>query len=285
MDITKDKHKIYSINPKIYTDSNEVYEIQEYLGSGGNAVVYDAIDCEGVSYAVKILLNLSSQSRKRFQQEINVLKEQKHPHLIRCIDDGYIKASREGRTCELPFMIMEKADSDLKEYLKKRGPVKYEEYISQFCGLSEALSVLNKKVVHRDIKLENILVVGERWVLSDLGLCSFLAEDEHRDLTRQGEKIGPKYWMSPEAINNMYDASINIIPASDVFQLAAVFWFVVTGKYPLGIVTKADWTNEDEETCKLLLESLSYNYKLRPRNGEELYLCFMDVRKVYEQRI
>lgn len=284
MDITKDNYNVYSIKPQIYADSGEVYDMQEYLGSGGNATVYEVIDCEGTAYAVKILLNLSARNISRFQQEIRVLREHNHPHLIKCIDEGTIEATKEGKKYTLPFMIMEKADYNLKDYLKKRGTVKFEEYISQFCGLSEALSVLNKRVVHRDIKLENILVIGERWVLSDLGLCSFLSKDEHEDLTRSGEKVGPKYWMSPESINKIYDTHIEIIPASDVFQLAAVFWFVVNGKYPLGIVTREDWVNKDVEICELLMQSLSHNFEVRPKNGEELYACFMNIRKVYEEK-
>lgn len=91
--------------------------------------------------------------------------------------------------------------------------------------------------------------------------------------------------MSPEAINNMYDPSVGIIPASDVFQLSAVFWYVVNKRYPLGIVTKEDWLNEDEKTCELLLRSLSFNHKQRPQNGQELFDGFMTVRKIYEEQM
>ena len=284
MDITKDDKNFYSINQQIRADSGEFYEVQEYLGRGGNATVYEVIDCEGISYAVKFLLNLSPKNVSRFRQETRVLRETKHHHLIGCIDEGTVKGEKNGKPFNIPFMIMEKADLNLKQYLHNRGDVKFEEYISQFCGLSEALALLNKRVVHRDIKLENILVVGERWVLSDLGLCAYIDEQEHQDLTEVGDKIGPKYWMSPEAINYMYDSSIEIIPASDVFQLSAVFWYVVNKRYPLGIVTKDDWKNEDEKTCELLLKCLAYNHELRPQNGQELFDRFMSVRKIYEQQ-
>jgi serine/threonine-protein kinase len=283
MIISKDKNS-YDIPNPIIADSHEKYEVMEYIGSGGNAAVYEVIDIDGDVYAVKFLFNLGYKNRRRFKQEIRVLREISHPHLIKCIDEGTVIGKMKGdKTVEIPFMIMEKADTDLKKFLKKKGKLEFSEYISQFCGLSEALSYLNEKVVHRDIKLDNILIVGEKWVLSDLGICTYLSEEEHEDLTEMGEKVGPKYWLSPEAINAMYDSEVEIIPASDVFQLAAVFWFIVNGRYPLGIVENSDWVNSDEKTCNALIEGLAYSADRRPQNGKEFYDRLVEVRQYYEE--
>lgn len=282
MDITKDRRNVYTIPDKVQTDMGIVYDVQDYLGAGGNAAVHLALDFEGNEYAIKFNLNFSTECKSRFEQEIKVLKELQHPNLLRCIDSGTVKGYKKNSEFDIQFMIMEKADSNLRIYLNDKGPLDYSEYIAQFCGLSEALACLNERVVHRDIKLENILVVGEKWVLSDLGLCSFLSDEEHEDLTRLGEKIGPKYWMSPESINRIYDETVDIIPASDVFQLSAVFWFVATGKYPLGIVSKEEWKNSDELTCDLLLKCLSFNHTKRPKDGNELFNGFLSVRSHYE---
>ena len=283
MDISKDKKFFYTISETVEADSGEKYEIQDFLGAGGNGVVYEVIDCSGNEFAIKFNLNFTDVSKARFKQEVRVLRSIKHPHLLSCIDEGTVQGkAKNGHIEEIPFMIMEKADSDLRKYLWTKGKISYSEYISQFCGLSEALAELNQRVVHRDIKLENILIIGDRWVLSDLGLCSYLSEDEHEDLTGVHEKIGPKYWMSPEAINRMYDIKQEIIPASDVFQLSAVFWFVVNGKYPLGIVCEDDWNNSDLLTCRLLIKCLSFNANSRPENGEKLYGEFSLIREYYE---
>ena len=282
LDISKDKKNFYEISDKVKTDSGNIYEIGDYLGSGGNAVVYEAFDFENKEYAIKFNLNLGEKNITRFKQEIRVLQNISHPHLLKYIDEGSIVAKNRNEDVQIPFMIMEKADLNLRDYLKKKGRLDYSEYMSQFCGLSEALS---KLVVHRDIKLENILIIGEKWVLSDLGLCSFLSEEEHEDITGMNEKVGPKYWMSPEAINRMYDVNQKIIPASDVFQLASVFWFVINGKYPQGIVCEEDWSNKrDMETCKLLLKSLSFNAVKRPQNGTEFFNEFQKIRNYYENK-
>lgn len=288
MQITKDNRNFYEIPTRLTANSGENYEIQEYIGAGGNAAVYECIDSEGNEYAIKFLLNLSNQSRMRFKQEIRTLRNVSHPHLIQCLDEGKVKGQTVNRGKKeewiIPYMIMEKADINLRDYLLTRDRVDYSDYIFQFLGLSEALALLNEKVVHRDIKLENILVVGEKWVLSDLGLCSYISSEEHEELTGINENIGPKYWMSPEAINRRYNKNVNIITASDVFQLSAVFWFVATGFYPLGIVEEGDWKNDDIKTCKLLLRALSFDPKKRPQNGAQLYNEFQKVRNYYENR-
>ena len=129
---------------------------------------------------------------------------------------------------------------------------------------------MHKIAIHRDLKLENILIVGDRWVIGDFGLCSFLDEN-HEDLTRINEKVGPKYWMSPEAINRLYDKSIEIVPASDVFQMSAIFWFVVNSKYPLGILTSKDWRSEDSDICNALLLGLQHNTEERIQCGADLH--------------
>ena len=271
--VTKDDRHFFEIPETIYT-KNARYELNDSLGAGGNSAVWECFDNEGQSYAVKFQLNLNEQSKKRFFQEIKLHSKLSHNHIIRYIDSGEVNAVEQtkngDKTCSIPFIIMEKAEKNLLEYIKEHNKISYSEYIQQFLGLSDALGELHKVAVHRDLKLENILIVGDRWVIGDFGLCSFL-DDEHEDLTRVNEKVGPKYWMSPEAINRLYDKSINIIPASDVFQMSAIFWFVVNARFPLGIVTIKDWKSDELGICNVLLLGLQYDAASRIQNGADLH--------------
>lgn len=276
LQLNSDKSCYYTINDKVKTENDHIFDLGDQLGCGGNAVVLEGYGYDGTEYAIKFLLTLSEKSRSRFQQEIKVLQMVNHPNLIKYIDSGVVKAKchRKGNSVterDIPFIIVEKAEKNLKEYLDERGLLSHAEYISQFDGLSDALARLHKYVVHRDIKLDNILVIGERWVLNDLGLCTFIEEEDHLDLTKVHEKIGPKYWMSPEAINRIYNGVDEIIPASDVFQLSAVFWYVGTLRFPLGVVEADDWKNADKELCEVVLKGLSHNCKKRQQNGQQLH--------------
>lgn len=193
-----------------------------------------------------------------------------HPHIIRYIDHGIAEAvDKNKNVLEIPFVIMEKADGNLVDFVKKNGLINYQEYAGQFRGLCEALAELHKYAIHRDIKPENILIKGETWVLSDFGLCKFLDLEEDRELTRINEKVGPAFWMSPEAITSFYFGKGLIGTYSDVFQICAVFLFVLTKSYPGGIISE-DSMNTTPPIRQLLLSAMSNDFNKRPLNGHEL---------------
>ncbi len=127
---------------------------------------------------------------------------------------------------------------------------------------------MHQKAIHRDIKPENILIKGDTWFLSDLGLCKY-TEGDGDDISLEHEVIGPRYWMSPEAINKMLGNTDVISDRSDIFQLASVFWYVVTGRHPIGVVSKDDW-NGPVNIFEPIFRSLSHNPDHRISNAQEL---------------
>lgn len=277
MDILFGKDQSYFIDDVIVSNNENEYEIIEHIGNGGNGSVYKCIDIEGNEYAVKFLINNSRKSVKRFEQEIKLMKLAKHPHLMNYIDDGSTEGldQKYKENVNIRYVIMNKADGNLLEYIKKNKDIPYHEYAPQFRGLCEALAELHKYAIHRDIKPENILIKGNTWVLTDFGLCEFVSPELHCDITGINEKIGPRFWMSPEAINSFYLGLDEISKCSDVFQLCSVFAFVLNHRYPGGILSINDF-NTTEPIRNLLLSSLSNNMDLRPVDGRELFEKFTE---------
>ena len=213
------------------TEREEYYELEEWIGRGGNAAVFKGRRrSTGDEYALKFLLNISDRNRTRFGREIQLLRIISDDHITRYFGTGQVMAQhkRGGASRVLPFVVMELADCNLQDVMRRDGVIRYERYAGQFRGLARALAALHCQAIHRDIKPENILVSGDRWLLSDYGLCTFVDPDE-RELTREGQNIGPKYWLSPEAHNLRLGCGDEISAASDVYQLAAIFWYVATG--------------------------------------------------------
>lgn len=113
-----------------------------------------------------------------------------------------------------------------------------------------------------------------RWVISDFGLCTFLDPEEHREITNPNEKVGPAFWMSPEAIDCSYFENDLIGTHSDVFQLCAVFAFVLTKRFPGGIIQDSNSLNTTPEIRDVLVRSLSNDYSQRPVDGSALVVQY-----------
>ena len=268
----------FRLKSEIRTEEGHPYELEDWIGRGGNAAVFSARQrITGEECAIKFLMNTGTRNTKRFLREVKLLKTIHGDHVTIFHGTGRVTVRHNKRFKDnrLPFVVMELADCNLQDMMhKEEGPLNYERYAGQFRGLAGALAVLHGQAVHRDIKPENILIVGERWLLSDYGLCTFVNPDEE-DLTLEGQNVGPKFWLSPEAHNRRLGCGDEINAASDVFQLAAIFWYVATGRQPIGIVTEDDWTGP-KKLFRLLHRSLFHDCKRRPQNGREFFTDLVD---------
>lgn len=240
----------YSIPATLSSDDGRIFFVGEHINSGGNAVVHVCHErSTGDSYAVKFQVELRQRRRERFEREISLLKELDDPHIIPFVASGNVRGTKmtrskrghqpSSRVDNVPFLVLTLATASLAEYARSPNQISNAIYLGQFIGLARALEKINCKALHRDIKPENILVVGETWAISDFGLCDLTVEGF--DLSSDDERIGPAFWMSPEALNKQLGCGDLIGQESDVFQLASVFWYVACGRHPTGIVRRDDW--------------------------------------------
>eukprot|EP00913_Durusdinium_trenchii_P025733 g24149.t1 len=127
----------------------------------------------------------------------------------------------------------------------------------QFCAdrlpLPQALSLLHnlllglqhihsRKIFHRDVKPENILVSCERAVLCDFGVAELL---ELRTLQR-ARGLTPQY-ASPEMVT-----SNSMDPRGDVYAAGATFHFMITLQYVSTSIKKKWsrwWSKPESELC------------------------------------
>ena len=244
------------------------------IGEGGNAVVYRCVDqVTGEDYAIKIQMQRGFKRLKRFCREVKLLSSVQHLQLMHSIANGNVYIESDEKSLRCPFALMPIASSNLYALIKNLSHLlPFEELAGQYRGLSEALAKLHESAIHRDIKPENILVCGSSWVLSDFGLCKFLNDSEGEpELTMEGENVGPKYWMSPEYMNHRIGNGDEITKASDVFQLAAVFWFAATKRHPTGIVKSSDWPGPPK-MFEVLESALSHDPLSRPQDGHDFHV-------------
>ena len=251
------------------------YEVDEWIGRGGHAAVFACIDrSTGDEFAIKFLLTRGSKPTKRFLREIELLEAVDNDHVIKIHGSGSVRGSevtRAGRSgIRIPFLVMDRAQCNLSDLLHpdKTRPAA-EAYMGQFRGLAGALADLHDVAIHRDIKPENILIQGDRWLLSDYGLCAFKLKRQD-DLTGKALKVGPTYWLSPEAHNRRIGRPDAICEASDVYQMAAVFWYVATGRHPSGSLAETDWVGPAGLYAPIQ-RALMHDVSKRPVDGRAFF--------------
>lgn len=259
------KGNYHEIDDTLVAEDGRTYVLSDWIARGGNGSVFKCIErSSGDEYAIKFLMKPRGRILKRFFREVRLLKELRHEHLVRYRGTGRTRSASKSRGIRCPFIIMEMAESSLSD-VAQSSRISPEVYVGQFRGLARGLADLHARAVHRDIKPENILVAGDRWLLSDYGLCRF-SDKPDWDLTPTDQAIGPRYWLSPEAHNRRLGHADDICPASDVFQLASVFWYVATGRHPCGVVLPDDWTGP-EWLFDPIYQALQHKSVRRPADG------------------
>ncbi|HEY0786557.1 MAG TPA: SUMF1/EgtB/PvdO family nonheme iron enzyme [Acidobacteriaceae bacterium] len=201
------------------------YELLCRIGGGGMAQVYLARHrMHGGFFAIKVLAEHLAQDPSivgRFEQEARMAASlASHPNIVPIFDIG------EGDG--LHYLVMQFiAGEDLASLVRREGrlaPVAAANVIAQ---AAEALSCAEaKRIVHRDLKLANMLLdEGGRVKLLDFGISKIT--DIADGLTRPGESLGTPYYMSPEQIRG---EGCDI--RSDLYSLGVVFFELLAGRRP-----------------------------------------------------
>ena len=131
------------------------YKIIKLLGKGSYGEVYE-VEYEGKKYAAKKIPKMkliTPKAKESFKRELNILKKMSSfENSVKYLDNF------EEDNCEI--IILELCDCELIEILNKsKGGLNSSKIYSIMSGLNKAFKYMNdNQIIHRDIKLENILV-------------------------------------------------------------------------------------------------------------------------------
>ncbi|XP_014254715.1 serine/threonine-protein kinase mig-15 isoform X3 [Cimex lectularius] len=181
-------------------DPAGIFELIEVVGNGTYGQVYKGRHTKTGQLAAIKVMDVTEDEEEEIKLEINVLKKYSNHRNIATYYGAFIKKSAPGKDDQL-WLVMEYCGAGSVTDLVKssKGQSLKEEWIAYICReILRGLSYLHSnKVIHRDIKGQNVLLTDNAEVkLVDFGVSAQL----DRTIGRRNTFIGTPYWMAPEVI-------------------------------------------------------------------------------------
>ena len=200
------------------------YRIEDVVGSGGMAIVYYAMDEElNRPTALKVLHKHWTNdqiARHRFKREAQIAQRLNHPNIVKIYEFDEID--------ETVFLAMEYVSGgSLAKRFQNPVAITLEQSTAMLTAIAQALDYAHAQgVIHRDLKLENILVGDDdRLILSDFGIARMVNSSR---ITDSGMVFGTPLYISPEQIQGVK----NVDYRTDLYSFAVIAYLLTTGYHP-----------------------------------------------------
>ena len=215
-------------------DITQFYEVIKKIGEGSYGKIYKVKNKQsGDIRAMKQIMKSKIPNIEKFQNEIKILAMVDHPNIVRLFevieDDKYFNLLQE--LCTGGELLKKMQTTQLKE----------KEIAKIFNQIMSAVAYCHEKgIVHRDLKLENILFASEEpdspIKIIDFGFSVLLGKhninkaNDNNDLKKYGfkrmkTKVGTLYYISPEIIKGNYDEKC------DIWACGVILYILLCG-YP-----------------------------------------------------
>lgn len=196
------------------------YTVDRFLGAGASASVWLLRDGQGGFFALKLPGQGAERTANAFEvrREANILARLQHPNLVRLhavLETGHGAG-----------LLYEYAPGgSVAQLVAARGSISPGEAVSVLVGIASALGYLHARgTAHGDISPGNILFTAEgRPLLADFGQGRLLGE-------AGGARGGTPGFEAPETSGRPGAGTLGA--AADIYALAAVGWFLLTGHVP-----------------------------------------------------
>ncbi|XP_061165833.1 serine/threonine-protein kinase mig-15-like isoform X2 [Saccostrea echinata] len=214
-------------------DPAGIFDLIEVVGNGTYGQVYKGRHTKTGQLAAIKVMNVTEDEEEEIKLEINVLKKFSNHRNIATYYGAFIKKSPPGKDDQL-WLVMEFCGAGSVTDLVKatKGSSLKEEWIA-YIGremLRGLAHLHSNKVIHRDIKGQNVLLTDNAEVkLVDFGVSAQL----DKTIGRRNTFIGTPYWMAPEVIACDENPDATYDNRSDLWSLGITAIEMAEGKPPL----------------------------------------------------
>ncbi|XP_044507545.1 cysteine-rich receptor-like protein kinase 21 [Mangifera indica] len=201
------------------------FSIENKLGEGGYGSVYKGILTDGQVIALKKLSKTSTQGFEEFKNEVTLTAKLQHVNLLQvlgfCLD-------KEEQILIYPYMQNKSLDTYIFDPIR-RLILDWKERMDIIEGVTQGLLYLQEysrlTIIHRDLKVSNVLLDGEmKPKISDFGLARMFEKDDV-DEANTSQIVGTIGYVSPEYISKgTYSTK------SDVYSFGVLLLQIISGK-------------------------------------------------------
>ena len=207
------------------------YHKERQLGAGGMGEVYlMRHKKDGTLAALKMMHSqviVDDAVKREFMREIASTCALQHKHIVTFLGSGVDDRSF--------YFFLEYCEGGSVEDLRKArgGKISLEEATPIMLESLKGLAYIHEcDFVHRDLKPQNLLLRGTQhaWTtkIADLGLAKSFVSAGFSGMTVTGAYSGTLPFMPREQVVEFR----YVKPASDVWAIAATFYFMLTGRFP-----------------------------------------------------
>ena len=212
------------------------YQVISLLGKGGYSEVYKAYDLENHMYVACKLHQLNQNWKEEVKdnyikhtvRENQIHQEINHSKIVRHFDT--IEIDNNSFCTVLEYC----SGPDLATYLQRNRFIQEKEARIIITQILEGLEYLNKlpnKIIHYDLKPENIIFNNMEVKISDFGLAKIVESNTDRvQLTSQG--VGTYWYLPPECFEEK--KNVDISSKVDIWSVGVILFEMFFRKKPFG---------------------------------------------------
>jgi serine/threonine-protein kinase len=185
--------------------------------------VYQVLDRElDEDVALKILqpaLAATPDALRRFRREVKLARRVTHPNVARTYDLGEHQGTR--------FLTMELLQgSSLAKLVGQDIPLA--QVLRIGLEIARGLAAAHAAgIIHRDLKPDNVMLVGDRVIITDFGIARAAEPGSDPLSTSAGSLVGTPAYMAPEQIECK-----PVDGRTDVYALGVLLYELLTGRLP-----------------------------------------------------
>jgi len=213
------------------------YRIIGVIGRGGMGIVYKAVradDAYQKTVAIKAsrFAALSTEQRKRFLDERQILAVLDHPNIARMLDGG---TTAQG----IPYVVMEYVAGTAIDRYCEQHALDDQARIAMMVQVCRTVGYAHRYlVVHRDLKPDNVLVSDDGVPkLLDFGIAKVLDPAvfglQPGTNTEASQPMTPNF-AAPEQLSGE-----PVTTSTDVYQLGLMLYVLLTGKHPFPLPSRS----------------------------------------------